>query len=161
LKTTQFDAKLQTIANDTKQPLSLRLRALSAMKSLKLTADTFAMLQHVLTAADSSAAARIQAATMLATAPLQKDQLAALAPVLASVGPLEMKPLLSLVNKCGKDVELARTVSMELAKNPVISSQQESVYRTAFSSQPPDLFETILLPALRKANEASEAKMRQ
>jgi len=161
LKAGGFDEKLQAIANDTRQPLSLRLRALSAMKSLKLTADTFVMLQHVLTAADSSAAARIQAATMLASAPLQKDQLATLAPVLASVGPLEMKPLLSLVNKCGKDVALARTVSMELAKNPTIGSQQESVYRTAFSSQPPDLFETILLPALHKATEASEAKMRQ
>ncbi len=161
LKDARFDEKLQAIANDTKQPLSLRLKALDAMKGLKLTAETFAMLQNVLTKADSSAAARIQAAAMLAHAPLKKDQLAMLAPVLASVGPLEMKSLLALINKCGKDVELARTVSLELAKNPVIGSQQESTYRTAFSSQPPELFEKIILPALRKANEANEAKMRQ
>jgi putative heme-binding domain-containing protein len=161
LGSTQFDAQLQAIANDTKQPLSMRLHALGAMKGLKLTADTFGMLQHVLTAADSSAASRIQAATMLASAPLNKEQLASMAPVLASVGPLEMKSLLALINKCGKDTDLARTVSTELAKNPVIGSQQESTYRTIFSSQPPELFETIILPALRKANEVNDAKMRQ
>jgi putative heme-binding domain-containing protein len=160
LRNSRFDAPLQTIANDTKRPLAIRLKALDAMKGLKLTAETFAMLQAVLTKADSSAAARIQAAGMLAHASLQKDQISSLSPVLASVGPLELKSLLSLVSKC-KDVQLARTVSLDLAKNPVIGSQQESVYRTAFSSQPPELFETIVLPALHKANEVAETKMRQ
>lgn len=160
LNTNYFDTGLQIIAGDTKRPLAIRLKALDAMKGLKLTAETFAMLQAVLTKADSSAAARIQAAGMLAHASLQKDQISSLSPLLASAGPLELKSLLSLISKC-KDIQLARTVSLDLAKNPVINSQQESVYRTAFSSQPPELFETIILPALRKANEASDAKMRQ
>jgi putative heme-binding domain-containing protein len=138
----------------------LRLRALSSVNGLRLTPETFAMLQSVLTAADSSAAARIQAATMLAAAPLQKEQIAALAPVLASVGPIELKALLSLFSKC-KDADLARAMATELAKNPVIASQQESIYRTALSSQPPDIFENIVLPALSQANAANEAKKRQ
>lgn len=160
LKSSTFDASLQAIANDTRRPLAIRLKALDAVKGLKLTPETFGLLQSVLTNTDSSAAARIQAAGMLAHAPLQKDQLAALSPLLASAGPLELKSLLSLVAKC-KDGELARTISLDLAKNPVINSQQESVYRTAFSAQPPALFESIVLPALRKANEASDAKMRR
>ena len=47
-----------------------------------------------------------------------------------------------------------------MAKNPAIASQQESFYRTAFSDQPPEIFETIILPALRKANEVNDAKRR-
>jgi len=160
LKTGRFDDKLQAIANDAAQPLSLRLRALSAVKGLKLTPETFAMLRSVLTAADSSAAARIQAATMLASAPMQREQITALAPVLASVGPVEFKPLLALIAKC-KEADLARNVATELAKNPVIASQQESIYRTAFADRPPDIFESIILPAYRKATEAGEAKKRQ
>jgi putative membrane-bound dehydrogenase-like protein len=159
LKTNQFDDALQKIANDTKQPLSLRLRALGAVKGLKLTPETFAMLQSVLVAGDSSAAARIQAATMLASAPLQKEQIANLAPTLATVGPIELKALLALVGKC-KDADLARAVARSLATNPAIASQQESIYRTTFSSQPPDIFETILLPAIHNANAATDAKRR-
>jgi putative heme-binding domain-containing protein len=49
---------------------------------------------------------------------------------------------------------------MELAKNPVIASQQESTYRTRLSAQPPEIFETVVLPAYRKASEANDAKMR-
>ena len=160
LKTNRFDDKLQAIANDTKQPRSLRLRALGAVKGLKLTPDTFAMLQSVLTSADSSAAARIQAATMLATAPLKQDDIAALAPLFATVGPIEFKELLGIIKKI-KDAELVRTISLEIAKNPVIASQQESIYRTALADKPTDIFETIILPALRKADDTNETKKRQ
>ena len=160
LKAGRFDDKLQSIANDTKQPLSLRLRALSAVKGLKLTPDTFAMLQSVLTSADSSAAARIQAATMLATAPLKSEDITAVAPLFATVGPIEFKELLGILKKI-KDADLLRTVSLQIAKNPVIASQQESIYRTALADKPADIFETIILPALKKANEASDAKKRQ
>ena len=80
--------------------------------------------------------------------------------MLASVGPVEFKPLLALIAKC-KEADLARNVATELAKNPVIASQQESAYRTAFADRPPDIFESIILPAYRKATEAGEAKKRQ
>ena len=159
LKSASFDGPLQAIAADAKQPLAIRLKALDAAKGVKLTGDTFAMVKGVLTDAASSAAARIQAANMIASAPLDKEQQGTIAPLLASVGPVELDKLIPLLRK-PKDVEMARTFATELAKNPAIASQQESIYRTALSSQPPEIFETIIHPALQKANEATEAKKR-
>jgi putative membrane-bound dehydrogenase-like protein len=160
LKSARFDDKLQAIASDPKQPLTLRLRALGAVTGLRLTPDTFAMVRSVLASADSSAAARIQAASMLATAPLKSENVTALAPLFASVGPIELKELLAIIRRL-KDADETRTISRELAKNPVIGSQQESIYRSAFADKPPDIFETIILPALKKATEAAEARKRQ
>ena len=160
LKSNRFDEKLQVIAGEKKRPLSIRLKALDSMKGLKLTGDSFVMVKGVLGDGGSSASARIQAATMIANASLDREQQLAVAPLLGSVGPVELDKLLPLLRK-PKDTEMARVLATELAKNPVIASQQESVYRTALSSQPPDIFETIVLPSIRKANQASDAKKRQ
>jgi putative heme-binding domain-containing protein len=73
---------------------------------------------------------------------------------------VELKTLLPLVRK-SKEVDVGRAIATEIAKNPVIASQQESHYRTVFSDLPPDLFETIIHPAYEKADVASEAKKRQ
>jgi len=160
LKAHPYDGKLQKIADDVRQPLSVRLKALDAMKGYKITDSAVAFLQSVLTAADSSSAARIQAATMLAAAPLQAAQMQSLAHALATVGPVEIKELLSLARKT-KDADLARAMAIELAKNPALISQQESLYRTAFSSHPPEIFETLLLPAHRQAEKMMDVKKRQ
>ena len=160
LKTPHFDAALQDMANDTKRPLAIRLKALDAAKSVKLTGDTFTMVKGVLADAASSSAAKIQAAGMIASAPLAKPQLLELAPLFATMGPVELKTLLGIVRK-SKDMEVGRALAGEIAKNPVIASQQESLYRTAFSDQPPEIFETIILPAYNAAVAASEAKKRQ
>ena len=160
LKAPHFDAALQAIANDTKRPLAIRLKALDAAKSVKLTGETFTMVKGVLADAASSSAAKIQAAGMIASAPLAKPQLLELAPLFATLGPVELKSLLAIVRK-SKDPEVGSALAREIAKNPVIASQQESVYRTAFSDLPPDIFETIILPACNTAVAASEVKKRQ
>lgn len=160
LKSHPYDESLQLIANDRQRPLSVRLKALDAMKGLKITVATFNFLQEVLTDSGSSSAARIQAATMLAAASLKPEQIQKLAPALAKVGPVEMKELLLLVRKT-KDAEMARLLAVELAENPSLISQQESLYRTAFSSHPPEIFETILLPARQRAEALLDAKKRQ
>jgi len=160
LKTPHFDAALQSIANDTKRPLAIRLKALDSAKSVKLTGEIFTMVKGVLADAASSSAAKIQAAGMIASAPLAKPQLLELAPLFATLGPVELKSLLGIVRK-SKDLEVGSTLAREIAKNPVIASQQESAYRTAFSDFPPDIFETILLPACNAAVATSEAKKRQ
>jgi putative membrane-bound dehydrogenase-like protein len=159
LKNNQFDAALQAIANDTKQPLAIRLKALDSVKGLKLTPETFALLHSTLTGPGASAAARIQAAGMLAAAPLSLDQIRDLAPAFATVGPVELKDLCGLLKRT-KDLDAAKAMAVELAKNPAISSQQESFYRTALSNHPPELFERTVLPAIRKANELADAKKR-
>jgi len=160
LKSPHFDAALQAIANDTKRPLAIRLKALDSAKSVKLTGETFTMVKGVLADAASSSAAKIQAAGMIAGAPLAKPQLLELAPLFATLGPVELKTLLGIVRK-SKEPEVGRTLASEIAKNPVIASQQESVYRTAFSDQPPEIFENIILPAYHAAVAATEAKKRQ
>lgn len=160
LKSSHFDTALQAIANDTQRPLAIRLKALDAAKSVKLAGDTFTMVKGVLADAASSSAAKIQAAGMIASTPLAKPQLLEVAPLFATLGPVELKTLLSIVRK-SKDLEVGRALAGEIAKNPVIASQQESVYRTAFSDQPPEIFETIILPAYNAAVAASEAKKRQ
>ena len=160
LKTPHFDAALQAIANDTKRPLAIRLKALDSAKSVKLTGETFTMVKGVLADAASSSAAKIQAAGMIASAPMPKPQLLEVAPLFATLGPVELKSLLGIVRK-SKEPEVGRTFAIEIAKNPVIASQQESLYRTAFSDLPPDIFETIILPAYNAAVAATEAKKRQ
>jgi putative membrane-bound dehydrogenase-like protein len=160
LKTPHFDAALQAIANDTKRPLAIRLKALDSAKSVKLTGETFTMVKGVLTDSASSAAAKIQAAGMIASAPMPKPQLLEVAPLFATLGPVELKSLLGIVRK-SKEPEVGRAFATEIAKNPVIASQQESLYRTAFSDLPPDIFETIILPAYNAAVAASESKKRQ
>ena len=160
LKTPHFDAALRSIANDTKRPLAIRLKALDSAKSVKLTGETFTMVKGVLTDSTSSAAAKIQAAGMIASVPMPKPQLLEVAPLFATLGPVELKSLLGIVRK-SKEPEVGRAFATGIAKNPVLASQQESLYRTAFSDLPPDIFETIILPAYTAAVAASEAKKRQ
>jgi len=160
LKSPHFDAALQFIASDTKRPLSIRLKALDSAKSVKLTGETFDMVRNVLADAGSSSAAKIQAAGMLATAPIAKEQMSQVAPLLATVGPVELKTLLPLLKR-HKDVEIVKALAREIAKSPVIASLQESLYRTALADLPPEIFETIILPAYNTAVTATEAKKRQ
>ncbi len=160
LKTPHFDAALQALANDTKRPLAIRLKALDSAKSVKLTGETFTMVKGVLADAASSSAAKIQAAGMIASAPLAKPQLLEVAPLFATLGPVELKSLLGIVRK-SKDPEVGSALAREIAKNPVIASQQESAYRTTFSDLSPEIFETIILPAYNAAVAASESKKRQ
>ena len=97
---------------------------------------------------------------MIAHAPLPKERAAEIAPLFATVGPVELKTLLPLLKR-PKDAEIARAFAREIAKNPVIASQQESLYRTALADLPVDIFETIILPAYNAAVAVSEAKKRQ
>jgi putative membrane-bound dehydrogenase-like protein len=160
LKTPHFDTALQAIASDTKRPLSIRLKSLDSAKSVKLTGETFDMVKNVLADAGSSSAAKIQAAGMLAVAPIAKEQMSLIAPLLATVGPVELKTLLPLIKR-HKEVEIVRELARQIAKNPAIASQQESHYRTALADLPTDIFETIILPAYTTAVAATEAKKRQ
>jgi hypothetical protein len=159
LKTSHFDAKLQAIANDAKQPQSLRLKALDAMSSRKITGETFTMVFDVLTKPESSAAAKIQAAEMMAHSGHTKEERMLLAKAFATVGPIELKSLLALIRPC-KEEDILRAMAVELAKNPALISQQESIYRSALADKPTDIFEKIIHPAYAKAYEAIDAKKR-
>lgn len=156
----RFDAKLQALAADEGLSLTLRLKALDSLKKLTLTEASFGLVLGTLTGDAPTAAARIQAAAMLAKAPLNPEQQQRVAPAFAKAGPVELKELLKLARKT-KEVELARAFATALAENPALISQQESLYRTAFSQAPPELFEELLHPAYARAEAVLEEKRRQ
>ena len=156
----RFDAKLQALAADDGQSLTLRLKALDSLKKLTLNETSFELVLGALTGDAPSAAARIQAAAMLAKAPLNEAQLERVAPAFAKAGPVELKELLKLVRKT-KEADRVRAFATALATNPALISQQESLYRTAFSSAPPELFEELLHPAYSTAEKGLEDKKRQ
>jgi putative membrane-bound dehydrogenase-like protein len=159
LSTHPFDALLQTMADDDQLSLSLRLKAIDAMKKFKLTDGTLILLRDTVTDASASPAARIQAASMLANSSISDPQQHALAGVFSAAGPVELEKLLVLVSKA-KTAEVARAYATALAMNPAIASQQESAYRTCFSKHPVEIFEKLVLPAFESASEAQEAKKR-
>lgn len=160
MRSARFDQGLQALAADPGQPLALRLKALDSLQKPVLTAETFSLVLGALTGDAPSAAARIQAAAMLAKASLTNDQLAQVTPAFAKAGPVELKELLKLAHKA-KDAGIARAFAAALAENPALISQQESLYRTAFSSAPPELFENLIHPAYARAEAGLEDRKRQ
>jgi putative membrane-bound dehydrogenase-like protein len=160
LKQSSLNQELQNLADDVSKPTSLRLRALGAMTQRRIAGATFDMVREVLVAPTATAAARIQAASLLAGSGLGEPEKSQLAAAFATVGPVEMKELLPLI-KSSKDPVLLKSLVHQLAKNPALISQQESIYRTALADKPVELFEDVLLPAYRKGMEGVEAKKRQ
>lgn len=158
LKSVEFDRELQSISQSEKHTLSLRLKCLSALKTLRLSDVTFELLIDALGNPATPASARLLAANIFKEAPLSAEQAAKLPQVFSRAGPLELKPLTSILAKT-QDSELVRKMTEGLSLNPSIASQQESVYRTALSSHPADIFESVLLPALQKANAQHQSKM--
>ena len=159
LKSPRFDTALLAIANDPARPLPLRLKALDSCRAIKLEGETFDQVSRVIADPAASSSAKIQAANMIAVAPLSPAQVRTVVPFLSSVGPIELKSLTPLLKK-HKDTELTREIARQIAKNPAIASQQESAYRTVLADLPPDIFEDILLPAYNQATDASEQKKR-
>ncbi len=159
LRAPQIDAALDAFASDSGRPAALRLKALDAMATRRMTPELVAML--LAGARDPvSAATRIEAARILGAASLTDAQIEVSAWVLATAGPVELKELLPIVRRT-KSPAVARRLAESLAANPALASQQESVYRTLFQSHPPELFEQIILPALRREEVHAEAKRRQ
>ncbi len=150
-----LDQDLQAIAGDATYPLSIRFRSLAAMKTVKLADHVFELLVRTLSGTDAPVSARIEAAILLREA--APEQVGRLGPVLKNAGPLELKALISMLGKT-RDSGVARTLAKALAQNPSVGSQQESAYRTALSAHPPEIFETVLLPALERASAQKEAK---
>ena len=87
------------------------------------------------------------------------DERMQLAKAFATVGPIELKSLLALIRPCKED-DVLRAMTTELAKNPALISQQESIYRTALADKPTVLFEEIIHPAYARAYDAIDAKKR-
>ncbi|MBL9113454.1 MAG: c-type cytochrome [Verrucomicrobiaceae bacterium] len=160
LKLPVFDAELAKLADNAALPVSLRLKALGSMTKRNVSGPVFSMVVGILMDQGASAAARIQAAGLLAHSSLSHEEKRQMARAFRVVGPVELKELLGLV-RGSKDEALLREMVTQLAANPALISQQESIYRTALADKPTELFENILLPAYQKGVAGIESRKRR
>ncbi|MDO8543829.1 MAG: c-type cytochrome [Opitutaceae bacterium] len=161
LQTKRFDPVLQRIMQDPLRPLPTRLKALAALSrpGEPLKPEAFGWLLEILTTG-TSVTARVDAARFLTQARLKKEQLHALAPTLATAGPMELSGLLLAMRK-KIDPETGRLWAQRFAQSPVFGSFDESVVRSNFQSLPSEVYEEILGPAVRQAAAANDAKRRK
>jgi putative heme-binding domain-containing protein len=160
LDTLRFDPTLLAIVNDTQQPQPIRLKALAARLRLNepLGDGAFALLLE-LSQRSGSPTARVEAARLLGRSRLSQQQLQALAPVLATAGPVELGELLKLGRRM--EPETGPIWAANLARSPVFSTLPESAIKTAFSSVPAAIYEQTLAPSMRAAADANDAKRRR
>jgi putative membrane-bound dehydrogenase-like protein len=160
LVTNQFDRALQALLNDPARPLPIRLRALAAASRVgqPLNADAFTLLLDV-SKNGISPTAKIDAARFLTRARLSKEQLTALAPVLATSGAVDLAEFLKLGRRL--DVATSQLWAENVVRSPAFGSIEESAIRSAFSNMSPATYESILGPAARAVSAAQDAKKRK
>jgi putative heme-binding domain-containing protein len=146
------------LSDDQKQPLSLRLKALSASleRGKPLPDESFALLTRAL--ADASPSARLEAARTFVTAKLAKEQLLALAPLIPALGPLEFAEILKGFRAWLK-TDAAMPLAQALKNSASLASVQESHIRTLFADGPPAIFAEVL-PALQALADDDTARRR-
>lgn len=155
-----FAAGLQELINDSRRPMPVRLRALAAATrpGEPLAAESFTLLSG-LAGGDTSPTGRVDAARLLARARLTKEQQAALAPLIASAGAIELGELLRLSRRL--DPTISRKWAEAVVKSPGFASLEESLVRTSFQTLSPATYEEILGPAARAVAAANDQKKRK
>ncbi len=155
-----FMAALQTLINDRNRPMPVRLRALGAATrpGEPLAAESFTLLFD-LAKGDTSPTARVDAARLLARSRLTKEQQAALTPLLATAGAIELGELLRVARRL--DATIGQQWAEQVVKSPAFATLEESMVRTAFQTLSPDNYERVLGPAARAVAAQNDQKKRQ
>jgi putative membrane-bound dehydrogenase-like protein len=155
-----FAAALQELINDRKRPMPVRLRALGAATrpGEPLAPESFTLL-FGLAQGDASPTARVDAARLLSRARLTKEQLTALAPLLATAGAIELGEFLKLARRL--DPVIGQQWAEKVVKSPGFGALEESTVRTAFQSLPPAVYESVLGPAARAVAAQNDEKKRK
>ncbi|MFM9090565.1 MAG: c-type cytochrome, partial [Verrucomicrobiota bacterium] len=152
---------LADLVGDARLAPALRLRALAAAHRPEqpVPAASFTLLREIAGAADSPAA-RMEAARLLGRGNLDPLQVAATAPLLATSGPVELGELLRLARRKLAPGD-ARLLAEQLARSPFLGALEESAIRSAFSFQPPEIYEEVLRPAVQAAATRGADKRRR
>lgn len=158
VNTPDLRSALREFSDDAKQPLAFRLKALGASldRSKPLAPESFDLLKRAL--GDASSSARLEAARTLVVAKLAKEQVLALAPVIPTLGPLELREFLKAYRGWLK-TDNALPLAQALKNSTALASVQESEIRTVFSDAKPEVFAEIA-PALH-ALAADDAARRR
>ncbi len=143
------------------RPVALRVKALGATlrPGGAIPSDSFATLLGVANA-NGSPAARAESIRILGRANLNDAQVSAIAPLLATAGPVELGELFKAVRR-KTDAKLGRLCAEQLARSPFLGSLEESLVRSIFSAFPAEVFDAILLSALRGASADGDARRRR
>jgi putative heme-binding domain-containing protein len=156
----ELNAALKEFSADDKRALNLRLKALSAClrADSPLAGDTFRMLLSVLDD-QTSASARLEAAHIITTSKLTREQLLQLASTIRSLGPLELREAARAI-RSAPDAEVGNAFATALTKNVALASFQESEIRSLFSNLPSECF-AIVAPALHELAAEDDARRRK
>ncbi|QIF04365.1 PVC-type heme-binding CxxCH protein [Roseimicrobium sp. ORNL1] len=160
LKTDRFQVALLGMVNDSARPQTIRLKALSATSrgGKALSPEGFALLTKLL-GDMTNVTARIEAARVLATVALTKEQLLQLTETIPTLGPLEFQEMLKLVRKT-KDAETIKALARSFALSPVIGAVEESAFKTAFANSLPEAYD-LVAPAIQSAAAMIDTKKRK
>jgi putative heme-binding domain-containing protein len=123
-----------------------------------LSDDSCRMLLGVLRD-QASSSARFEAARLLATASLTREQMLQLAPIMSSLGPLEFREAVKVI-RSARDAEVGQAFAKALTKTSALDCFQESEIRTIFANLPPECFETIA-PALHAVAVEDDLRRRK
>lgn len=156
----ELNETLKQIADDAQRALSLRLKALGASMrpGSRLPADSCQLLLGVLREQNSTST-RLEAARLIASAKLTKEQMLQLAAVMGSLGPLEFREALRVV-RSAPDTEVGKAFAVALTKSVALNSLQESEVRTIFANLPAECF-AIVEPALREVANEDDSRRRK
>lgn len=159
-QTSETSAALRRFASDERHPLGLRIKALGAALNpgTPLPEDSYTLLSRVI-ADGTIGSAQLESARILATARLSSSQLLALAPAVATLGPLELRELLKAFDvsrDAGIGIALAKSLNIATS----LPSLQESEIRTLLSHYPPEVYATVS-PALRRLAAADTERRRK
>ncbi len=160
VKDPRFDAPLNAIATDAKNPPALRLKALLALSNSDgtLSDPAFKLLTELLVD-PGNAGLRMDAAQRLANSKLSDAQWDGYLALLPTCGPLEQSELLVAMadNHQRITAPQAKRIAAAFAKSPMLGTFRPDLVRKAFSFVPRDVYE-ILEPAFTAALAANEAK---
>ena len=160
LRVPELDGALKRVAEDQERPVTLRLKAMSAFlrPGSPLPPGSCQMLLDVLRD-QPSLPARLEAARILATATLQREQMLQLAAVIHLLGPLELRQALKVV-RSAPDAEVGNAFAIALSKTPALNTFQESEIRTLFGNLPAECYATVA-PALRELAAEDDSRRRK
>ena len=155
----EFIAVLRKIADDEKRPIALRMKALGVtLKSrAAVSSEVFSLLKRVL-AESPATSARLEAARILTSAKVTREELLDLASLLGALGPLELREMLGLLRHTN-DLETGIAFAKALKDAISLASIPESEIRSLLSNYPPAVFE-VIAPALAEL-AAEDAERRR
>ena len=159
-----FSTELRDVARDAARPTAFRVAALqtAAGDDKVIEADAFQMLIEPFTTG-GSAEARMQTASVLAGAKLNREQTLKLISLVPSAGPMELAQLLGAFQRGPTDAALATELLAKLKASParwsLVGGEVQAVFRRFRSPIPEDaapLVSEIMNQAVAKESRVTE-----